>query len=391
MNVERVDAEAVGMSSERIGLARQFVADHVATGRSPSAVAVVLRRGQVVMADAFGVRGPHGQPLEVDHVWPIASSGKPVTAAVVMSLVEEGRIGLTQPVVDYLPELSGPQDDEVLVHHLLTHTAGWESAQRTHRIDEFLASGRLTAPPAGRDVITHLFLSLAFDPIRATEPGAQMDYDNSHYELLAEIVRRETGGTLDAAMRERILDPLGMTHSACIVGDDLRSLLVTRSEDLPFGPGKPVSFEGEMWESSDSGAAAVHTSPVDLAVFGQMILEGGARGERKILAPSTARAMVMNQVPGVPAVFGNRAIPEASWGYGFTVSNTRPFPYFRGGLLPIGSVLHPGAGGISYWVDFEHEIVGVFFEAIAEIDEFLVPVSGIGHRFQDVITAAVVA
>jgi hypothetical protein len=65
------------------------------------------------------------------------------------------------------------------------------------------------------------------------------------------------------------------------------------------------------------------------------------------------------------------------------------FAYFGGGLVPLGSVLHPGAGGVSYWVDFANEIVGVFFEVITEVDEFLTPVSGIGHRFQDVITAAV--
>ncbi len=54
--------------------------------------------------------------------------------------------------------------------------------------------------------------------------------------------------------------------------------------------------------------------------------------------------------------------------------------------MPIGSVLHPGAGGINYWIDFANEIVGVFFEVITEIDEFLTPISGIGHRFADVIT-----
>lgn len=389
MAIETVDAESVGMSSERIGWARDLVANHVAGGRSPSAVAVVQRRGEVVLAEAFGVRGPHGEPLDIDDVWPIASAGKPITAAAVMSLVEEGRVGITQPVVDHLPELNGPQDDEVLLHHLFTHSAGWESAQRTHRIEEVLRSGAITPPPPGRDFITHLFLSLALDPIRVAAPGVEMQYDNGPYELLAEIVRRETGGTLDAAMRERIFEPLGMTRSACIVGDEVRPHLVTRSEGLPFGPGGPVVFEGELWESSDSGAAAVHTSATDLARFGQMILNGGVLDGMRVLAPSTVTSMVTNQIPGVPAMFGDQIIPESSWGYGFTVVQEQRFAYFGGGLVPLGSALHPGAGGVSYWIDFANEIVGVFFEVITEIDEFLIPVSGIGHRFQDVITGAV--
>jgi CubicO group peptidase (beta-lactamase class C family) len=389
VTTETVDAESVGMSSERIGWARDLIAHHVTSGRSPSAAAIVQRRGEVVLAEAHGVRGPHGGPLDIDDVWPIASAGKPITAAVAMSLVEEGRIGINQPVVDYIPELTGSQDDEVLLHHLFTHSAGWESAQRTHRIEEAIRTGEITQPPPGRDFITHLFLSLALDPIRVTAPGVEMQYDTGPYELLAEIVRRETGATLDAAMRSRILEPLGMTRSACIVGDEVRPHLVTRAEGLPFGPGQPVAFEGELWESSDSGTAGVHTSAPDLARFGQMILNGGVLDGRRVLAPSTVTSMVTNQIPGVPAMFGDRIIRESSWGYGFTVVQEQRFAYFGGGLVPLGSALHPGAGGVSYWIDFANELVGVFFEVITEIDEFLIPVSGIGHRFQDVITGAV--
>jgi CubicO group peptidase (beta-lactamase class C family) len=389
VTIETIDAERVGLSRERLGWARDLIEQHVTSGGSPSAVAVVRRKGETVLAEAFGARGPHGEPLDIDDVWPTASAGKPITAATALTLVEEGRIGIHQPVIEHIPELNGPQDDEVLLHHLFTHSAGWESAQRTHRIEEFISSGQLTQPSPGRDFITHLFLSLALDPIRVTAPGVQMEYDNAPYELLAEIVRRQTGGTLDAAMRARLFEPLGMTRSAGIVGDDLQPHLVTRAEGLPFGPGRPVVFEGEMWESSDSGAAAVHTSAPDLARFGQMILNGGVLDGVRVLAPSTVRSMVTNQIPGVPALFGDEVIREANWGYGFTVVQEQKFAYFGGGLVPLGSALHPGAGGVSYWIDFANEIVGVFFEVITEIDEQLVPVSGIGHRFQDVITAAV--
>ncbi len=64
------------------------------------------------------------RPLDIDDVWPIASAGKPITAAVAMALVEEGRIGINQPVVDYIAELDRPEDADVLVHHLLTHYGG---------------------------------------------------------------------------------------------------------------------------------------------------------------------------------------------------------------------------------------------------------------------------
>ena len=384
-----VDATEVGMSTERLGWARDLMVRHVEGGRTPSVVAVVLRHGQCVFAEAMGVQGPHGALLEADHIWPMASVTKSLTAATVMSLVEEGRIGINQPVVDYIPELDAPEDAEVLVHHLFTHTMGWESAQFTGRAPEFLAAGKLPAAPPDRDLITHLLLSMALDPIRVAAPGELMAYDNAGYELLAEIVRRETGGTLDAAMRSRIFEPLRMADSALIVGDAQRESLVTRSPGLPFGPDAPSPLEGPPIECTDSGAVGVFTSAPDLARFGQTILGGGAIGDTRILAPSSVRSMTTNQIPGTPADFGGAIIPEASWGYGFTVVQERPFPYFRGGLLPIGSVLHPGAGGSNYWIDFEHDLVGVWFEVLTETDLLNEPISGAGHRFQDIVTAAV--
>ena len=381
--------ERVGMSSERLGWMRSLMEQHVASGRSPSATAVVVRRGKVVLQEAFGVQRPGGPELEVDHVWPLASAGKPLTAAVAMTLVEEGHVGITQPIVDFFPEFRERGGDDVLVHHLLTHTAGWESAQRTHRLEAMAAEGALPPLPDGDNLIDHMFRSLAFDPVRSAAPGEQMDYDNSHYTLLSEIIRRVTGGTLDAAMRTRIFEPLGLERSAVMVDEALRPHLVRRAPGLPFGPDALLAFEGEGFESCDSGAAGVFMSPLDLAVFGQAILDGGAFGGARILAPTTVRTMVTNQLPGVPARFGDRVLPQASWGYGFTVLQPRGFPFFSGGLVPSGTAMHPGAGGISYWIDFEHEIVGVFFEVITKMSQYYEPISGISHRLQDIVVGAV--
>jgi CubicO group peptidase (beta-lactamase class C family) len=388
-------AEEVGFAPDRIELARTLLHDHVASGRAPSAVAIVARRGRIVLAEAAGVQRPDGTALSLDHVWPLASACKPFTAATLMSLVEEGRVGVMEPIVTHLPELAGSTHDDVLVHHLLTHTAGWESPMFTGRMASFVESGELTAPPEGRDLWSHIFLSLAFDPIRYCEAGSQMAYANVNYELISEIIRRITGTTLDQAMRERVLDPLGMTDTAMIVPDPMQDRLVRRDPALPFGsldaPGG-IDFQSEMFERADVGGAGVFASPHDLAVFAQTILNGGAYGPGRILSPSTVRSMVTNQIPGTNALFGpDRIVTEASWGYGFSVVCEERWPYFGGGLVPLGSATHPGAGGISYWIDFEHEIVGVFFEVLTEITEMLEPVSGMSHRFQDVITGAVVA
>lgn len=394
--LEPADAHEMGFEPARIELARSLLHDHVEVGRTPSAAAIVARRGRIVLAEAAGVQRPDGPPLSLDHIWPLASACKPFTAATLLSLVEEGRVGVMEPIVDHLPELAASTHDDVLVHHLLTHTAGWEAPMFTGRLASFLESGDLPPPPPDGDIWSQIFLTLAFDPIRYCEAGAQMAYGNVNYELIAEIIRRITGTTLDAAMRERVLDPLGMTDTALIVPEVMRDRLVRRDPTLPFGsldaPPGGLDVQSEIFERTDAGGAGVFASAHDLAVFAQAILDGGVSGTERILAPSTVRSMVTNQIPGTSARFGpDRVVSEASWGYGFSVICEERWPYFGGGLVPFGSATHPGAGGISYWIDFEHEIVGVFFEVLTEITEMLEPVSGISHRFQDVITGAVIA
>jgi len=390
--LERERSARLGLSSDRIDLARDLMRDHVESGRTPSVAAVVLRHGEVVLEEAFGVRAPDGPPLTVDDVWPIASAGKPLAAATVLALVEQGRIGIMQPIIEHLPELAGGGDDQVLVHHLLTHSAGWESDLFSGRVLEVLESGELPPPPPGRDFLTHLLLWTALHPRRIAAVGELMAYGNMNYALLGEIVRRVTGGTLDAAMRTHVFDPLAMRRSALIVDDDLRPHLVHRAAHLPFGAESALTFEGELWESSDSGEAGTHLSPRDLVRFGQAILNGGTLDGTRFLAESTVRTMGIDQIPGLPARFGSdKLMPVASWGYGFGVICESRWPSFGGGLVSNGSLSHPGAGGIDFWIDLELGIVGAFFEVITDMSPDLEPLSGMGNRFQDVITGAVVA
>lgn len=377
-----------------LGHVRDRIQEHVESGRSPSIAAAVCHRGDIVFAEVAGVQGPGGPPLSLDHIWPIASAGKPMVAATLMTLIQEGRLGLTERVVDYFPELgdAGPAELDVLVHHLLTHTTGWESPMFSGRRIELASSGELPDPPAGVDPFTHTDLYLGARPIRIADPGAQMQYASVHYGVLSEIIRRITDRSLDAAMKERIFGPLKMDRSAVSVDGESVPYLVTRSADLPFGsddaPGGGT-LQSDEFRSSDCGAAGIHVSPADLLRFGEMIRSHGVHGERQVLAPAAVRAMTTNQVPSVPAVVGDRVVKEASWGFGFGVICEERWPYFGGALVPTGSVSHPGAGGISFWIDFQNEIVGVFFEVITEITEpLLEPISGMGQRFQEMVTSA---
>jgi CubicO group peptidase (beta-lactamase class C family) len=117
-----------GMVPERIEYIRALARSWIADGTTPSLVVLVARRGVIVLHEAFGRLRPDPDqaPLRTDSLFPLRSLVKPIIATAAMLLVEEGLLGLNRPVRDYLPELSGAGSDEVLVHHLLTHTSGYD-------------------------------------------------------------------------------------------------------------------------------------------------------------------------------------------------------------------------------------------------------------------------
>ena len=119
-------AEEAGMSPARLARIKELAARWVEEGLAQALVVLAARRGIVVLHEAFGrLRpGPGSPSVRRDTIFPLASLTKPITATVVMMLVEDGILGLNHPVQEYIPEFIGEGKEMVLVHHLLTHTSG---------------------------------------------------------------------------------------------------------------------------------------------------------------------------------------------------------------------------------------------------------------------------
>jgi CubicO group peptidase (beta-lactamase class C family) len=381
----------LGLDPKRIDVARAALHEQVASGRSPGLVAFVARRGQCFLHEAVGARNPAGDPMLPDTLFRIMSATKPLTAAVVMSLVEDGRIGLLQAVRDYLPEFPSDAGEGVLIHHLLTHTGGfdapeWTGGFRRRVLEEADEDARF-----GRDRVVNAFLGCMAELKRVKPPGRGMLYANLNYELLGEIVRRVTGSpSLGAVMQERIFEPLGMQGAAMFPDAGLQARTVELSPESAFVAlmRDRMGISLDDHRESDMAGGGLVCAPQDHATFQQMILGRGSLGGRRVLSKASVEAMTTNQIPGVPDLaFGRK---EASWGYGFSVICKERWPYFGGGLVPPGTATHAGSGGITHWIDFEHEIVGVLYEVVTAMSEMMEPITAVGHRFQDVITAAVV-
>ena len=347
-------AAEAGMSTERIDLARDLCRTWVDNKVHRALSVLVARRGVVCLHEAFGNIGPHGAPpLQPDSIFPMLSISKVVTATALMCLVEDGLVGLTRPVEEYIPEFSGEGKEQVLVHHLLTHTSG---LRREFAVPEIVlsyhdgesAGTKPTEGPVRRNLLD------ALDTPVCTKPGEEMFYCNPNYVLSGEIVRR-VGGELADFAETRIFGPLGMEDTSYVLPDELLDRTIGWSI---FPPGLDPTTSPEFRRAPHPDAG-VFSTPMDMAAFCQMFLNGGRYGDARILSPATAAAMTRDQIPGVPASFAIFTDVEASWGYGWSISGNAKWPGWP--TFPRGTFGHSGAGAMMAWADPAHEIVGIYF------------------------------
>jgi len=387
-------AEDVGLLPERVEAARRLCADAVKEGRTPSLAVLAARRGTVVIHDAFGQQrpGPDAPPLRVDSVFPISSVSKPMTATLLMMLVEDGLVAVGRPVREYLPEIAGEHADELIVHHLLTHTSGYEDDAAIAAGLREMAAGRAPQLPPHAHAFHHLILAtLAIAP-RVARPGHEMIYSNLNYTLLGEIVARVSGQPFEVFARERLFEPLGMSDSDYVLRDDMREKLVGRPTDAPLSESMFNGIPGlasEEWQRMPDGGAGAFSTARDVAIFGQMFLNRGHYDGTRILSRIAVEEMIRDQVPGMGVKLRNMFKRQASYGYGWLVVADEAWRYFSSALTPRGTWWHTGMGGIRLQIDPENEIVTAYLEVSLEVNDDLEPLSWSSDFFNDVLTSAV--
>jgi CubicO group peptidase (beta-lactamase class C family) len=382
-----------GMLPERIERVRTLAKSWVDGGHTPSLVVLAARRGVIVLHEAFGqLRDePNAPRLRVDSLFPMSSITKPITATAAMLLVEDGVLGLNRPVRDYLPEISGKGSEEVLVHHLLTHTSGYNDEEIFPVLDQKFKEGFDPGPcEETQDRTSHKFLSVCYPLPLWKPPGTEMAYCNVNYEFLGEIVRRVSGRSLADFAQERIFGPLGMKDSYYVVPDSVRPRIVKRPLTAPYG--EPMGWwqglNSQEHEKTPWAFGGMFSTARDIAIFGQTFLNGGTYGKTRLLSRPAVAAMTRNQIPGIGARTGDFFHREASYGYGWMVESNEKFKYWSVTLAPLGTFSHMGAGGCCLWIDPVNEIVGVYLEVTMRVTELL------EHRwnydlFHDAVTSAV--
>ncbi len=383
--------EEAGMHPEQIDLIKQRGAQWVQQDNTMALSLLVARRGVVCLHDAWGPRtaAPDASPAQPDSYWPFASVSKPITATAIMTLVEQGLLGLTRPVQFYIPELRGAGTADIQVQHLLTHTSGFDGDEDTAWTMARLAEGLdLPECPATQHEALHAQLHARYTLGTAKQPGAEMSYAGINYDLLGEIIRRISGMSYAAFVEEHIFRPLGMQRARVGFDRSIEPNMVCNF-DIKFTPDLPVGDELRALASIPNGSSAVYGTIEDCAAFAQTLLNGGSYGDATILQPATVAQMTRNQIPGVGSDFFGHWHKEASWGYGPGVMGNARWAWYDGTLASNASFNHGGLGGVLFWVDPEIDVVGAYFSYCYDVD----PETGAHHwdadLFQNMVTVAV--
>jgi len=302
-------------------------------GAAPGAALAVGRYGRLVYLKGFGTTDyAEGAPaVDASTMYDLASLTKVVaTTTAAMILEEEGKLDISRTVQSYLPEFNAPDKAAITVRMLLTHRGGLEAFaplwKDTRGRADYLA--KINARPL------------------ANPPGTKMVYSDWDYVLMQDIIERITGTTLDAFVGARVFGPLGMT-STRFLPDTTDAALMRRipptENDSLRGQIHGAVHDPNAWALGGvSGHAGLFSSARDLAIFAQMLQNGGSYKGTHILTAATITRWTAPQDPHSSRALG--------WDTPSDVSSA-------GRYFSPRSFGHTGFTGTSIWIDPER---GVF-------------------------------
>jgi CubicO group peptidase (beta-lactamase class C family) len=362
-------------SRERLARLDRLLQTYVDENRIAGAVALVLRDGQPAYEKAVGWSDKEaGRRMTTDTIFRIASQTKAITSVAILSLVEEGKINLTDPVGRFIPSFTAtkvavrkdtgteieivPAKRQITIRDLLTHTAGISYGVEPHIALSYQEKG--LGPAAGfgwytadkSEPICETMERLGTLPFVA-QPGEAWVY-GYNTDILGCVVERAAGMPLDEFVRLRVTEPLGMKDTRFFLPPEQRNRLasvyasgtdgrITRAPDGARGQGAYVDGP----RRSFAGGAGLLSTARDYSRFLEMIRNGGTLGGVRILAPRTVQLMTTNQVGALHSPDG------LGFGLGFETTDR----FGASGMAPEGAYGWGGAYGTYYRVDPDARLV----------------------------------
>ncbi len=382
--IKQGSPESVGMSSERLHRIDGLLQKYVDSGRMNGAVALIIRNGKIAYYQAAGFNDIDTKtPLKRDAIFRMASQTKAITSVAVMTLYEEGKFLLDDPLSKYIPEFrnqrviemfnpkdssytSTPANRQVTIHDLLTHTSGIGYAQiGTQEANAIYAKAGVIA---GIGIET---FNLA-DKIKILgrlplfhQPGERFTY-GLNTDVLGYLVEVMSGMSLADYLKQRIFDPLGMKDTYFYLPKDKQNRLVQLYTE-EASTGKLIKAPAKSYLNGDfsadypnsegtyySGGGGLSGTIYDYAVFLQMLLNGGEYNGKRILTRNTVRMMTMNQI-------GDLNVGAKKFGLGFSITTEK-----ASSLLPTPEGVFEWGGmfATTYWADPKEKLVALLYRNI---------------------------
>jgi CubicO group peptidase (beta-lactamase class C family) len=320
---------AVGMSAARLATIDRVIERGIRAGGYPGAAVVVGRKGAAVWEKGFGRLGwtsDDGSVVAERTIYDLASLTKVIgTTTAVMILFDEGKLRLDDPVVKYIPEFGGGPKDQVTIRMLLEHRSGLPAGRDLWRITQTPEEARAAV------ISTPLFAA----------PGQYYEYSDLGADMLGFVVEAVSGQKLDQFLDQRVFTPLGMTDTHFRPDASLRGRIAPTELTPPRG----YPLRGEVHDENAyalggvAGHAGLFSTASDLAVFAQMMLNGGTYNGTRIVADSTVKLFTRRAA-------GTRALGwDTCGGHGSC-----------GNYLSETAYGHTGFTGTSLWIDPDREM-----------------------------------
>ncbi len=369
--------------------------DFVNSGNISGVSALILEKDQEVYFNAFGYADRESnKPMERNTIVQIYSMTKPITGTALMTLYEEGKFDLDDPLSKYAPEfenmrvytgiddnnnmLTEPLKKEVTVRDLTRHTAGFPNRDDIPGLSELMNKANAMNR---ENTLTQMAEKMGQTPLWF-QPGTQWEYGPS-VDVQAFLVERISGQPYGEYVREHVLDPLGMDETRYFIPENDRnrfaSLYRRKGEGVLEKDSVTYDNYTKHWPLTRGGSGLTSTLD-DYMRFAQMLVHNGTLDSVTILKPETVKLMATNHL--------SDSITERSWlpskgqvGFGidFAVRVSPPVSAEEN-MGVVGEFFWDGAASTLFWVDPVNELTAVLFVQLFPYDQI-----GLHKAFRDAI------
>jgi len=369
-----------GFSAHRLERITEHLERHyIEPGKIAGCQVLVARRGYPAYFRSFGYMDlERRRPMREDTIFRIYSMTKPITSVALMTLFEQGRFQLNDPVHRFLPSWRQPQvyvsgeGEEIVTRpaarpitfrHLLTHTAGLSYGWGEHPVDALYRARRIVRERG--ETLATFVEKLAEVPL-FFDPGERWMYSYAT-DVCGYLVELLSGKRFDQYLRETIFEPLGMADTDFWVPPEKRDRFAANYERTPEktlrlidDPERSPYLEPPTFLSGGGGLVG---TTADYFRFCEMLRRGGELDGRRIIGSRTLRLMTRNHLPGNADLrqlalgrFAETPFEGVGFGLGFAVT----LDEVQAGTVGAGDFYWGGAASTIFWVDPREELVVIF-------------------------------